>query len=180
MNEMNGNTRTRRWCFTINNPEMTKEELLKSFEVRASVRYAIVGHEVGSLMETEHLQGFVEWEHAATFEQMKARAPRAHIEQAIGSNRQNRAYCAKGGDFVEVGSLTQRVQTSQEAQEVCRMIIEEGINPIAIAVDNQELSAYIVNHFHALLAMHRETERVRAEMITVARMSKSEGGNEEE
>lgn len=168
MNVVNGNTRTRRWCFTINNPEMTKEALLKSFEERASVRYAIVGHEVGSLTETEHLQGFIEWEHAATFEQMKARAPRAHIEQAMGSNRQNRAYCAKGGDFVEVGSLTQRVQTSQEAQEVCRLIVVELVSPLEIVIDYPEFSAYIVNHFRALNEMWAEAYR-RSELIAVAR-----------
>ena len=107
-----------------------------------------------------------------TFEQMKARLTRAHIEPALGSNRQNRAYCAKGGDFVEVGTLTQRVQTSQEAQEVVRLIVEEGLSPIAIAVEYQEFSAYIVNHFHALLAMYKESERIRLEVETVARMNK--------
>lgn len=165
MSKTNGKTtRTRRWCFTINNPEETKDEVLKSLQERASVRYVIIGHEVGEVNGTEHLQGFVEFENAATFEQMKARLPRAHIEQALGSNRQNRAYCAKGGDFVEVGSLVQRIQTNQVAQEVVRMIVDEGYNPLAIAVEYQEYSAYIVNHFHALDKMHKEAFRLRLEV----------------
>lgn len=173
MSKTNGKmTRTRRWVFTLNNPEVTKEELLKSLQERASVRYAIIGHEVGELKGTEHLQGFIEFENAATFEQMKARLQRAHIEPALGSNRQNRAYCAKGGDFVEVGTLVARVQTSQEAQEVVRLIVEEGYSPIAIAVEYQEFSAYIVNHFNALLAMHKEAERLRSEVEAIARMNK--------
>lgn len=175
MSETSGKiTRTRRWCFTINNPEATKDEVLKSLQERASVRYAIIGREVGEVTETEHLQGFVEFENAATFEQMKARLPRAHIEQALGSNRQNRAYCAKGGDFVEVGSLVHRVQTSQEAQEVVRLIIEEGYNPLTLAVEYQEYSAYIVNHFHALQAMHREAYRLRLGVETFERKNKDD------
>lgn len=173
MSKANGKKiRTRRWVFTLNNPEVTKEELLKSLQERASVRYVVIGHEVGELKGTEHLQGFIEFENAATFEQMKARLPRAHIEPALGSNRQNRSYCTKDNDFVEVGTLVTRVQTSQEAQEVVRLIVEEGLSPIAIAVEYQELSAYIVNHFHALLAMHREAEGLRLEVDRVARMNK--------
>ena len=174
MNKVNGKgTRTRRWTFTINNPEVTKEELLKELQDRASVRYAIVGHEVGELKGTKHLQGFVEWENATTFEQMKARLPKSHIEASQGSNKQNRAYCTKDNDFCEVGTLTQRVQTSQEAQEVVTLILE-GFSPIAIAVQYQEYSAYIVNHFHALQAMQRETERLHLEGETFERMNKVE------
>ena len=175
MNKVNDkNARTRRWTFTVNNPEVTKEELLKELQERASVRYAIVGHEVGELKGTEHLQGFVEFENAATFEQMKARIPRAHIEPALGSNRQNHGYCTKDNDFVEVGTLVARVQTSQEAQEVCRMIVNDGLSPMAIVIEYPEFSAYIVNHFRALNEMYAEARNVRSEIEAIARMNKGE------
>jgi len=157
--------RTRRWVFTENNPSKCKEELVQELTTVCAVRYAVVGYEVGE-QGTPHFQGFVEFEHPATFDQVRKRLPRAHIESALGSNKQNREYCTKGNDFVEVGSLTRRVQTSEHAHEVVSRIIK-GEHPASIAVDSPDLSAYVVTHFHNLVKIwefrhlvneHSETE----------------------
>jgi len=146
------NERTRRWVFTENNPLESKEELVRRLTTEWAVRYAVVGDEVGE-EGTPHFQGFVEFEHPATFDQVRKRMPRAHIESALGSNKQNRAYCTKGNDFVEVGTLTRRVTTSEHAHEVVSRIIEGAEHPASIAVDSPDLSAYVVTHFHNLVKM---------------------------
>lgn len=146
--------RTRRWVFVENNPVGNAQELIDRLTTEYSVRYAVVGNEVAPETGTVHLQGFIEFEHPATFEQIKGRIPRAHIEPALGSNKQNRIYCTKGNDFVEVGTLTRRVQTSEIANEVVRRILVEGQRPEAIAVESPELSAYVVQHYISLKKMY--------------------------
>jgi len=74
----------------------------------------------------------------------------------LGSNQQNRAYCTKDNDFTEIGTLTRRVQGSEESAEVVRLILVEGWSPSRIAIECQEYASYCVNHFYALQLMHKE------------------------
>lgn len=156
------NERTRRWVFVENNPTQSKEELVQRLTTEWAVRYAVVGDEVGE-EGTPHFQGFVEFEHPATFDQVRKRLPRAHIESALGSNKQNRVYCTKGNDFVEVGTLTRRVQTSEHAHEVVVRIVS-GEYPTSIAIDSPDLSAYVITHFHNLVEIWKSRNMVEKEL----------------
>lgn len=55
----------------------------------------ILGNEKGKKKETPHLQGYVEFKNARTFNQVKKLLPRAHIEKAKGNRQQNIDYCSK-------------------------------------------------------------------------------------
>ena len=141
--------RTRRWVFTLNNPTEKLEDFIKQLTERVAVRYIIVGREIAPTTNTLHWQGFVEFDNPATFKQVQGRIPRAHIEPAKGSNSQNKEYCSKSGDFVEHGQLFTRVQTSEQAHEVIKLI-SQGIPPTTIALEHPALTAYVVNHYRAL------------------------------
>jgi hypothetical protein len=160
MEKKQGTERTRRWCFTINNPVVSAEELCKSVADGYQVRYIVTGEEVAPTTGTCHLQGFVEFVNPATFEQVRSRFEGAHLEPAKGSNTQNKTYCTKGGKFYEVGSCIQRMQQSEEAQQVIVLMVEDEVHPARIAIEHPELSPYVVNHFHALLAMWKEVQVV--------------------
>ena len=145
--------RTRRWVFTENNPQQSAQAAVERLTREYAVRYLVVGEEVGQQEHTPHLQGFVEFEHAATFTQVRERLPRAHIEPALGSNRQNRMYCTKGSTFVEVGTLSQRAQGAEESADVVTLVVVDGFHPSAIAVQHPKYAPYVVNHFVALAKM---------------------------
>jgi hypothetical protein len=147
--------RTRRWVFTLNNPEGEINEFIESLTRNVAVRYIVIGKEVAPTTGTVHWQGFVEFENAATFKQVQQRIERAHIEPAKGSNSQNRDYCTKGNDFVEYGTLFTRVQGSEQATEVVKLI-SSGMSPAEIAIEYQALSAYIVNHYRALRDIYND------------------------
>lgn len=147
--------RTRRWVFTLNNPEGEINEFIESLTSNVAVRYIVIGKEVAPTTGTVHWQGFVEFENAATFKQVQQRIERAHIEPAKGSNSQNRDYCTKGNDFVEYGKLFTRVQGSEQATEVVKLI-SSGMSPAEIAIEYQALSAYIVNHYRALRDIYND------------------------
>lgn len=101
-NDGRTNTRSRGWCFTINNYTAEHEDALRAL---TAARYMVFGREVGE-QGTEHLQGYIYFATLKSFRQMKDMLPAgAHIEAARGSAEQNKDYCSKDGDFEEFGEM---------------------------------------------------------------------------
>jgi len=86
-------SRTKRWCFTLNNfSEDEFAKLKESFSVVAS--YAVVGRECGS-GGTPHLQGYVEFRERARLSGVRKFSGRAHWEPAKGTAAENLTYVSK-------------------------------------------------------------------------------------
>lgn len=102
----NSQSRSRRWCFTLNN--YTAEEqlrLLDSFE-SPSVVYGVFGREIAPETHTPHLQGFIIFSKTTRFNAVKSLiGDRAHLECARGTSASAADYCKKDGDFDERGDL---------------------------------------------------------------------------
>lgn len=94
--------RKRDYCFTINNWNDEDERTLAKLSESPKVRYIIIGREKGA-EGTPHLQCYIYYHNATSFESVKKQLPRAHIEAVKGTPEQNIAYCSKGGDYIEVG-----------------------------------------------------------------------------
>jgi len=97
-------SRARSFCFTLNNygPNDLQDICFRM----ANPKYLVVGHEVGE-NGTPHLQGFVSFDNARSFKQLKALLPRAHIEIKCANStfKQASDYCKKDGNFHEQGEL---------------------------------------------------------------------------
>lgn len=91
--------RFRNYCYTLNNYEEGEFLRLKAIECL----YHVIGKEVGEQEGTPHLQGFIIFKNARSFNGVKKLIPRAHIEICKGSPKQNIEYCKKQGDFIELG-----------------------------------------------------------------------------
>lgn len=97
-----GNTITpskqyRRFCFTLNNPvEDEVRHLRMTFAIKGAKW--IMGNEVGE-EGTPHIQGYAVLKNGVRLSTLKNWNGRMHIERAIGSTKQNIAYCSKDGDF---------------------------------------------------------------------------------
>ena len=95
---------SRRWCFTLNNPDKLQEAPPKEL-VENSV-WGIWALEVAPQTGTRHVQGYTFLLKKRSLATVKALiSPRAHVEQARGDHEQNRTYCRKGGKFVEFGTF---------------------------------------------------------------------------
>lgn len=94
--------RSRAWCFTINNYTLVDEMHVR--DVSAEAEYLICGKEKGD-QGTEHLQGYVYFKNARTFNSVKKKIPRAHIEKARGDAKANREYCSKESIWLEEGDM---------------------------------------------------------------------------
>lgn len=98
-------SRTRGFCFTINN--YTEDDISTTKELLASATYGIYGLESGS-NQTKHIQAYGYWANKISFSSIKETLPRAHIECAKGDARENKAYCSKEGNYTEYGLIPQQ------------------------------------------------------------------------
>ncbi len=95
------NIRSRAWCLTINNYTPDDLEYLKNYKAE----YKCVGDEVGQ-NGTPHLQIYFRLKNSKTFSKIKKEYPTAHIEQAIGNDKQNQEYCSKQKLIIEEGDIS--------------------------------------------------------------------------
>jgi len=93
-------SRSRGWCFTLNNPLLEDDEKVTQLECR----YIVYGNEK-SESGTQHLQGYVEFANAKTLGGVKKLLEKAHWEVRKGSPEQASQYCKKDGQFVERGEI---------------------------------------------------------------------------
>lgn len=119
-------SKSKGYCFTINNPTVFDDVELDTLKELPSVVYVIVGKEVGE-SGTRHYQGFVRLKHGVGLGRIKSLLTRAHIEPQRGTSQQAADYCKKDGDFEEHGTLPQTAGSS--TKEMWRNVIkwaEEG------------------------------------------------------
>lgn len=83
-----GPIRSRNWCFTWNNYDDTSHDTLR--ELGCNYIYQEETGENG----TKHLQGYVEWKNAITFDSIKKKLPKCHIEKCK-SKEDAILYCQK-------------------------------------------------------------------------------------
>lgn len=106
-------SRSKHWCFTLNNyTERTEESIL---ELRSIVAYLIYGREVGE-SGTPHLQGFVSFPSRKSLRQVTGYLPGAHcsIARCILASIN---YCKKGGDILEIGQPPSASSVAAVARE---------------------------------------------------------------
>lgn len=88
-------SRSRAWCFTLNNYDDTDERAIKDIECQ----FLIYGREIAPTTNTPHLQGYIYFKNAISFDSIKKKLPnKCHIEKAMGSPQQNVKYCSKDGN----------------------------------------------------------------------------------
>lgn len=107
-----GGKRYRKYCFVIYNWTETQKHtfLLKAVEL---AKWYVVGEEICPETGTPHLQGFVEWRNAMTWDNMRKVVSPGNIRVAKGDEQENLAYCSKDGIFttniVKKETRTERV-----------------------------------------------------------------------
>lgn len=123
--------RSRGYAFTINHPSPgLREDLIQYFTDRA--RYLVIGSEIGA-GGTPHLQGFIYFRNPQEFAAVKRlfKDLHPHLESIRGSPKQNREYCIKDGDYLEMGDLP--VQGKRNDLEEIRERIVEGATDLQVA-----------------------------------------------
>nr|QTE03538.1 MAG: replication-associated protein [Phoenicopteridae CRESS-DNA-virus sp.] len=122
------------WCFTINNPTITKEQFVD--EISERCKYLIVANEVGE-SGTPHFQGYLELKKKLRFAQVKTLflplVP--HLEGRRGTSQEASDYCKKDGDFLEYGqmSVTRQGKRSDLDDQADMLIEGKDMRDVALA-----------------------------------------------
>jgi hypothetical protein len=97
-----GSTRNRRFCFTLNN--YTDQEYEQLCESLGTMEYGIVAKELAPNTGTPHLQGYFRSKNMKSLKQIHSLPgmSRTAVFGCKGTEKQNRDYCIKGGDFIEI------------------------------------------------------------------------------
>lgn len=98
------------YCFTINNWTPADRDLVEALPLHGAT-YFVCGLEVAPDTGTPHFQGYVHFENPRDYGGVAKLLPRAHLEGARGSARDNDTYCRKGvaggGECFSWGDLPQ-------------------------------------------------------------------------
>lgn len=135
----------RGWLFTDNNYEEDTQELYKDVK---GVIYGVVGMEIAPDTKTPHLQGYLYFKHALSFNALKKRIHKAvkrdpHIQRANGSAKDNQKYCKKDEKWIEWCKIPK-----QGRREDLIQLME------ALSSDKPELVVWKEN-FGAMLKFHK-------------------------
>lgn len=112
-------SKNRSWIFTINNYDDNDIEACKAL----NYKYLCIGFEKGE-SGTPHIQGYVTMTSPTSFNSMKNKLKKAHLEVAKGNAKQNREYCTKDGNFYEDGDIPS--QGRRKDIEIVRELVLEG------------------------------------------------------
>lgn len=106
------NTRSKHWCFTINNPPENNIPGTWS-----NIKYAVWQLEKGESL-TPHLQGYVSFTNEPARKSLQKMAPGTHWTVALGTAKQNTVYCTKKDTRVEgpwfKGAMAQGKRTDMD------------------------------------------------------------------
>lgn len=91
MYKKDNDIRTKRWCFTLNNPTEEERDKLSGMECE----YIIYGDEIAPKTGTPHLQGYVVFKNVKRFKTLKNFNERIHWEAARDDHETCINYCRK-------------------------------------------------------------------------------------
>lgn len=146
--------RSRDYCYTVNN--YSDEDITQLNALANDALYLVYGKEVAPTTGTTHLQGYVYFKNAKSFERVKKLLPKgAHIEATQGTPEQASAYCKKEGDYQEHGTLPQKQGTRNDLKEVTKLVDEGATMQTIIEVASNYQSLRTAE----LLFKYREKKR---------------------
>lgn len=142
-------SKSRGWCFTLNNPTGWDEGDLE--RLQESSDYLVYGKEVGE-QGTPHLQGYVRFPHPVSLKRVKQYLPRAHLEKQRGNAKQAADYCKKDGDFKEFGEPPKG--RGNNTKEMWRNVLNWAEEGQLERIRDEYPGVYFL-HFHKLMGFRR-------------------------
>lgn len=154
------NTRSKYWCWTINNYSDEDIQEIATFASTVDVSYLVYGKETGET-RTPHLQGYVELTTRKRGQWVKRRlgpeGTNPHLEARKGTGEQASTYCKKDGEFVEFGELSLTTQGSRSDLDEIRVKIADGASDLDLATEHWSQWVYHRKAFSDYRSMVRST-----------------------
>lgn len=134
--------KAKNWCFTLNNPTISENEIIERFEASRALEYLVFQLEAGE-QGTPHFQGYVILSARKRLSFLKEILREAHWEVAKGTPKQNRDYCTKPdgriGEPVEVGVFPETGQGKRSDLAALHSRLKDGLTQAEYANEFFEL-----------------------------------------
>lgn len=155
-------SRTKYWCFTINNYTEDEFDQLGRLECGALITYLICGKERGDT-GTPHLQGYIE---LATRQRIRGvklipGMSRAHVEPRKGTAAEASTYCTKDGDYFEIGDISKSPPNGGGAGADLAAIVQAAIEGRSMRDLWAEFPVGMVRHHRGIRELIANTRENR-------------------
>lgn len=164
-------SRTRNFCFTLNNYSDEDLEFLNSAVTNEALNlnYLCFGKEVGESL-TPHLQGYIQCNQASSIKALQKRfqtqgGKLGHVECARGSLKSNQEYTSKEGVWVEFGTARATGQGSRsDIHTACAKFNDPEFTMDELANEHPEMIVKYANGFSKLAAMRMPKRDFQTEL----------------
>lgn len=149
--------RVRRFVLTMHNYQnesWTKQKLMTAITSLWLIDYAIIGEEITEQNSIPHYQIYIEYTNPTTLKQVierfnKITKLKPHVEVAKGDASSNKIYCSKNQNFLEHGTITEKIYVDDIAVNVITLL-HKGESLLEILLSNKSYAQYIVRNFKNL------------------------------
>ncbi len=145
--------KNRKYIISWNNypNDITIEKLKEKMVNLAAVKYLILSYEIGKKEKTPHIQGYVHFKNPQHFDSVRnllnnKNGTYGFIEEAYGTDEDNKKYCSKQGKFIEYGDIEEKKEKIDKELLADNMIndIINGINFIDFC---KKYPTYVCYHY---------------------------------
>lgn len=157
-------SKSRNWCFTINN--WTEEDLArcKSVGQAENVKYMIVGKERAK-SGTMHLQGYVKFKSPRALAGIKKLlGDKTHLESQKGTDSQARNYCTKENDYWESCEFEANRPGRRNDLTRIKKLMLEGNKGLSEIVQEEEIQNFQSLRFAEGLAKYQKNTNLREDL----------------
>lgn len=117
--------RYRDWAITVNNYTPEDFDMIRDLYHKKKASYLVIGQEIAPTTGTPHLQGYVYFPNAKSFDAVLKMCPRGtHLGARYSTPQKASEYCKKIPGYEEYGTLPQRQGQRNDLAEVRDMVTE--------------------------------------------------------
>lgn len=145
--------KNRKYIISWNNypNEITIEKLKEKTVNLAAVKYLILSYEIGKKEKTPHIQGYVHFKNPQHFDSVRKLLDNKNgtfgfLQEAYGSDKDNKNYCSKQGNYIEYGELEEKEEKIDKTNQ-SKEIIEDIINGVDFITICKKYSYYVCYHY---------------------------------
>jgi hypothetical protein len=154
--------RVRRFSFNIHHwtdLNISLEQLRDLLTNSWKVDYLILGSEQTQDNNIPHIQGYIEYTNATTWEQVRERFISvigyvSDLQVSKGDAESNYKYCSKTNNFIEYGTYSKQIHIDDIASNVISLLTQ-GHSLITIMKQNKTYITYIVRNYRNLENIQR-------------------------
>jgi hypothetical protein len=165
---MENKNRVRRFTFNLHyNLEkgITLDRIIHDFSNGWNIDYMVVGQENTNEKNINHIQGYIEFVNATTWDQCRERFISLYgfvsdLQVSKADQESNYNYCSKSGNFKEYGTRSIKLRIDDVAVNVITLL-RNGITLVDIMTENKGYSMFIIKNYRNLQVIEKEIKYER-------------------